>query len=703
MTPGASFLQSSESAMSNSVTVPSLWDDAKAANMDEPGLLLYRSNLLGADLRITNFGGGNTSAKVTMTDPLTKQPATVLWVKGSGGDIGSMKLDGFATLYMDKLESLKGLYTSLDQEDSMVHALNHCTFDLNPRAPSIDTCLHGYVPYPHVDHVHSDAVIAIAASKDSEKLTKEIFGDEMGYLPWQRPGIDLGIKLGEMAKNNPQFVGVVLGSHGLFTWGNTAKECYDTTLRIINKAAVWLERTREQPAFKGAKVESLSDADRRAAALRLLPEIRGRISKHERKIGHFVDSPEVMEFVNSNQMEVLAPLGTSCPDHFLRTKIRPLIVPHDADGAALVKLIEGYRADYAAYYERCKHANSPAIRDPNAVIYLVPQVGMLSFAKDKATARIAAEFYVNAINVMRGASGVSAYQGLPEQEAFNIEYWLLEEAKLSRMPKPKSLAGRVAFITGGAGGIGSAIASKLLSEGACVVLADIDQGSLDEVTSGFAKSYGKDNVRGVKMDVSSEDAVIAAMNETALAFGGVDIVVNNAGITLAAAVEDTTLDLWNKNFTIMGTGYFLVGREGYRLLKRQNLGGSMVFICSKNAVAASPGASAYCSVKAAELHLARCMALEGAPMGIRVNVVNPDAVLRGSKIWQGPWRQQRAASLKITEDDLDEHYRKRSLLQRSVYPEDIAEGVYFFASDLSSKSTGNFLNVDAGNAASFTR
>ncbi len=689
--------------MSNSITVPSLWDEAQAANLDEPGLLLYRSNLLGADLRITNFGGGNTSAKVTMTDPLTKQPATVLWVKGSGGDIGSMKLDGFATLYMDKLESLKGLYSSRDQEDAMVHALNHCTFDLNPRAPSIDTCLHGYAPYPHVDHVHSDAVIAIAASKDSEKLTKEIFGDEMGYLPWQRPGIDLGLKLGEMAKNNPQIVGVVLGSHGLFTWGHTAKECYDTTLRIINKAAVWLERTREQPAFKGAKMQSLSDPDRRAVALRLLPEIRGRISKHERKIGHFVDSHEVMEFVNSNQLEALAPLGTSCPDHFLRTKIRPLIVPHDADGAALDKLIEGYRADYAAYYERCKHANSPAIRDPNAVIYLVPQVGMLSFAKDKATARIAAEFYVNAINVMRGASGVSAYQGLPEQEAFNIEYWLLEEAKLSRMPKPKSLAGRVAFITGGAGGIGSAIASKLFSEGACVVLADIDQTSLDEVTAGFAKSYGKDNVRAVKMDVSSEDAVIAAMNETALAYGGVDIVVNNAGITLAAAVEDTTLDLWNKNMTIMGTGYFLVGREGYRLLKRQTLGGSMVFICSKNAVAASPGASAYCSVKAAELHLARCMALEGAPMGIRVNVVNPDAVLRGSKIWQGPWRQQRAASLKIAQDDLDEHYRKRSLLQRSVYPEDIAEGVYFFASDLSSKSTGNFLNVDAGNAASFTR
>jgi rhamnulose-1-phosphate aldolase/alcohol dehydrogenase len=689
--------------MSNSVTVPSLWDDAAAARLDEPGLLLYRSNLLGADLRITNFGGGNTSAKVAMRDPLTGEAVTVLWVKGSGGDIGSMKLDGFATLYMEKLESLKGLYKSLDQEDSMVHALNHCIFDLNPRAPSIDTCLHGYVPHAHADHVHSDAVIAIAASQDSERLTKEIFGEEMGYLPWQRPGIDLGIKLGDMAKNNPNYVGVVLGSHGLFTWGHTAKECYDTTLRIINKAAVWLERNRERPSFKGARVSSLSPGERRNAALRLLPEIRGRISKHERKIGHFVDSPEVLEFVNSNLMYELAPLGTSCPDHFLRTKIRPLIVPHDADGTVLDRLIDGYRADYAAYYERCKHPDSPQIRDPNAVIYLVPQVGMLSFAKDKSTARIAAEFYVNAINVMRGASGVSTYKGLPEQEAFNIEYWLLEEAKLARMPKPKSLAGRVAFVTGGAGGIGSAIASKLLSEGACVVLADIDQHSLDEVTAGFVRTYGKDNVRGVMMDVTSEDAVVEAMNETALTYGGVDIVVNNAGITISAPVEETTLDLWNRNQAVMGTGYFLVGREGYRLLRRQNLSGSMVFICSKNAVAASPGASAYCAVKAAELHLARCMALEGAPHGIRVNVVNPDAVLRGSKIWQGPWRQQRAASLKITEDDLEEHYRKRSLLQRSVYPEDIAEGVYFFASDLSSKSTGNFLNVDAGNAASFTR
>jgi rhamnulose-1-phosphate aldolase/alcohol dehydrogenase len=689
--------------MTNSVTVPSLWDDAKAAALDEPGLLLYRSNLLGADLHITNFGGGNTSAKIGATDPLTGKPVTVLWVKGSGGDLGSMKLDGFATLYLDKLESLKGLYKDLSQEDEMVHNLNHCTFNLNPRAASIDTCLHGYVPHRHVDHVHSDAVIAIAASKDSERLTREVFGDEMGYLPWQRPGIDLGIKLGDMARNNPHFVGVVLGSHGLFTWGPDSKSCYETTLRIINKAAVWLEGNRRKPAFGGEAVKALDPSERRAAAIRLMPEIRGRISKQEYKIGHFTDAPEVLEFVNSKQLGELAPLGTSCPDHFLRTKIRPLIVPHDAGGAALDKLIEGYRADYAAYYERCRHPDSPKLRDPNAVIYLVPQVGMISFARDKATARIASEFYVNAINVMRGASGVSAYMGLPEQEAFNIEYWLLEEAKLQRMPKPKNLAGRVALVTGAAGGIGSAIAARLLAEGACVVLADIDRKSLDETVAGFAAAYGRDNVRGVIVDVTSEEAVIAGVSTAIAEFGGLDMAVNNAGITLAAAVEDTTLDLWNRNMAILGTGYFLVAREAYRLMKSQGLGGSMVFIGSKNAIAASPGASAYCSVKAAEVHLARCMALEGAPHGIRVNVVNPDAVLKGSKIWQGPWRQQRAASLRISEDELEEHYRKRSLLQRSVYPEDIAEAVYFFASDLSSKSTGNFLNVDAGNAASFTR
>ena len=689
--------------MTSPLLIPSLWDNAQAAKLDEPGLLLYRSNLLGSDLRITNFGGGNTSAKVKMTDPLTKQPVEVLWVKGSGGDIASMKLDGFATLYMDKLLALKGLYKDISQEDEMVHNLSHCTFNLNSRAASIDTCLHGYVPYPHVDHVHSDAVISIAASKGSAKLTKEVFGTEMGYLPWQRPGIELGIKLGKMATAHPEYVGVVLGSHGLFTWSKTAKECYETTLRIINKAAVWLDAQAKKPAFGGEAAKSLSADERSAVALRLMPEIRGRISKEEMKAGHFTDAPEVLEFVNSRMLGQLAPLGTSCPDHFLRTKIRPVIIPHDADADTLEKLIADYRADYTAYYERCKHANSPKIRDPNAVIYLVPKVGMLSFAKDKATARIAAEFYVNAINVMRGASGVSSYVGLPEQEAFNIEYWLLEEAKLQRMPKAKSLAGRIAFITGGAGGIGTATAIRFLSEGACVALADIDQASLDTTVATLSKTYGEDNVRGFLMDVTSEENVIKAMEDAVKAFGGMDIVVNNAGITLAANVEDTTLDLWNKNMSIMATGYFLVAREGYRLMKRQSLGGSMVFIASKNAIAASPGASAYCTAKAAEVHLARCMALEGAPMGIRVNVVNPDAVLRGSKIWQGEWRKQRAASNKVKEDELEEHYRKRSLLQRSVFPEDIAEAAYFFASDLSAKSTGNFLNVDAGNAVSFSR
>ncbi|MBR0788444.1 bifunctional rhamnulose-1-phosphate aldolase/short-chain dehydrogenase [Bradyrhizobium manausense] len=690
--------------------LPNLWDDARAAGLDEAGQLLYRSNLLGADLRITNFGGGNTSAKIEMKDPLTRESVRVLWVKGSGGDIGSMKRDGFSTLYLDKLESLKGHYRGLAHEDEMVALFNHCTFDLNPRATSIDTPLHAFVPHRHVDHVHADAVIAIAASEDAERLTREVFGGKLGFLPWQRPGFELGLKLGEMAARHPDYVGVVLGGHGLFTWAETSKACYEMTLRVIQQAADWLAAHEQKPAFGGAKVQAAPPEKRRAIAARLMPLIRGKISADERKIGHFTDAPEVLEFVNSSALTKLAPLGTSCPDHFLRTKIRPLLLPYDPVRDNLGEVITGlddvlvaYRRDYAAYYERCKHPNSPAMRDPNAVVYLIPGIGMFTFAKDKATARVAAEFYVNAINVMRGASGVSAYVGLAEQEAFNIEYWLLEEAKLQRMPKPKSMAGRIAYVTGGAGGIGGATALRLLGEGACIVIADIDEKALSERITAITKHHGRDAAIGVKLDVTDEAAVVASFEEAARAFGGIDVVVSNAGIASASPVEDTSLGLWQKNMDILATGYFLVSREAFRLMQRQSIGGAIIFVASKNGLAASAGASAYCAAKASEIHLARCLALEGAVHGIRVNTVNPDAVLRGSKIWEGEWRQQRAASNKVTEDQLEEVYRQRSMLKLSVFPEDIAEGVYFFASDLSAKSTGNILNVDAGNAQAFTR
>lgn len=687
------------------------WDDAYAAGLDEPGKLLYRSNLLGADKRITNYGGGNTSAKVLETDPLTGGKVRVLWVKGSGGDVGTIKLDGFATLYQDKLESLKGIYKGVEDEDRMVGFLPHCTFNLNARAASIDTPLHGFVPFTHVDHMHPDAIIAIAASKNSKELTRQIFGDEIGWLPWRRPGFQLGLDLGAFVAANPNAKGVVLESHGLFTWADDAKACYELTLDIINKAIVWFaEKTEGKTIFGGALTESLAVAERRAIAARLMPEIRGRIGKQERKLGHFDDQDAVLEFVNSSDLRPLGALGTSCPDHFLRTKIRPLIVDFDpakpdvdAIVAGLDKALEDYRVDYARYYNDCKHDNSPAMRDANPVIFLVPGVGMLSFARDKATARIASEFYVNAINVMRGASTVSQYQGLPEQEAFDIEYWLLEEAKLQRMPKPKSLAGRVAFVTGGAGGIGRATAARLVGEGACVVLADIDQAALEGTEADFVKKFGADAVRSVRLDVTKEDAVIASFADACVEFGGIDILVSNAGIASSAPIEATELSTWNRNIDILATGYFLVSREAFRLFRRQALGGNVVFVASKNGLAASPNAAAYCTAKAAEIHLARCLALEGADAGIRVNTVNPDAVLRGSKIWSGEWREQRAASSKIEVDDLEEHYRKRSMLKLNVFPEDIAEAIYFLASDLSAKSTGNIINVDAGNVQSFTR
>lgn len=686
------------------------WSNDKTKGMSEHELLLYRSNLLGSDLRITNFGGGNTSCKERMKDPLTGEMVEVLWVKGSGGDLGSMKMDGFSSLYMDKLQALKKLYRGIEHEDEMVDYLPHCTFNLNPRAASIDTPLHAFIPKKHVDHLHPDPIIAIAASKDGERITKKIFGDEIGWLPWQRPGFDLGLKLEEAFNKNPKAKGLILASHGLFTWADDAKTCYEISLDIIQRGMDYLESKQSKAPFGGEVVAPLSAEERAAYAARLMPGLRGLLSKENPKLGHFNDSPEVLTFVGSKNAKALAALGTSCPDHFLRTKICPLFldidprkVPAGDVAKNMASLLEDYRKGYEAYYARCKRPNSPAIRDPYPVVVLVPGVGMLTFAKDKATARIAGEFYVNAINVMRGATSVSVYVALDEQEAFDIEYWLLEEAKLQRMPKPKLMAGKVSFVTGGAGGIGRATAEKLLAESGVVVLADMDQDSLDNAEKELAAKYGKDNVRSVLVDVTNEAAVIKAFETTCREFGGVDVLVSNAGISSAAPIEETTLALWDKNISVLATGYFLVSREAMKVLLEQNIGGAIVFVSSKNGLAASPDASAYCTAKAAEIHLARCLALEGAARGIRANVVNPDAVLSKSKIWAGSWRKERAETYGIAENELEEHYRQRSLLKRNVLPEDIAEAVYFLASDLSAKSTGNIINVDAGNAASFTR
>jgi rhamnulose-1-phosphate aldolase/alcohol dehydrogenase len=701
----------SQAPAATSVLIESRWNDVTVASMSPEQLLLYRSNLLGADLRVTNFGGGNTSAKIPMVDPLTGAIVPVMWVKGSGGDIGTMKLDGFSTLYMEKLLALPALFKGPQDEDTIVGLYPHCAFNLNPRVASIDTPLHGLIPHAHVDHVHPDAVIAIAAAADSQRLTREIYGDEIGWLPWIRPGFELALHLQAFVAANPKAKGVLLEAHGVFTWGSTSRECYNRTLAVINKAIAFIEAKHlGLRSFGGQRVASLSREQRCDVAAQCMPRIRGLISSERPKVGHFDDSAEVLQFVGSADCAKLAALGTSCPDHFLRTKIRPLLLDFDPVRdtgeslcARLPAAVNAFRADYAGYYQRCKRADSPPMRDANAIVYLVPGVGMFTFAADKSTARIASEFYVNAINVMRGAEALSTYRGLPEQEAFDIEYWKLEEAKLQRLPKPKALAGRVALVTGGAGGIGIATARRLMDEGACVVLCDIDRTVLAETQSALRKEYGPDVVTGIWADVTSENAVTAAYAEASWRYGGLDICVSNAGIASAAPIEDTSLDLWNRNMDILATGYFLVARETVRLLKTQGIGGSIIFIGSKNALAASPGASAYCTAKASELHLARCIALEGAPHGIRCNVVNPDAVLRGSRIWQGEWADQRARQNKTTTDELAAVYRERSLLKRSVYPEDVAEAVGFFASERSGKSTGNIINVDAGNAGSFTR
>jgi rhamnulose-1-phosphate aldolase/alcohol dehydrogenase len=700
--------ESSISAAAIAFAVPtSRWDDSKAASMTPEQLLLYRSNLLGSDLTVTNFGGGNTSAKLVETDPLTGESTEVLWVKGSGGDIGSMKLDGFATLYQEKLLGLEKHYGGEDDDDKMVGYLPHCTFNLNVRAASIDTPLHSLLPFVHVDHVHPDAIIALAASSGGEAATQEIWGGKIGWLGWKRPGYTLGVQLRDYVKANPHVEGVMLAGHGIICWADTAKSCYEHTVELIADAAAYLNgKLANKPAFGGAVV--MPNPERAAIAADLMPRLRGLMTGGRTKLGHYSDDAEALEFIGSADFKRLADLGTSCPDHFLRTKIAPLTLDPAKLGndAYLAQEIEAYRGLYASYYDRCKRENSPAMRDPNPVVVLVPGIGRMTFASDKTTARLAGEFYGNAINVMRGAEAIGDYIALDEQEAFDIEYWLLEEAKLQRMPKPKPLVGKIALVTGGAGGIGAATAARLMADGACVMLADRDEGALDEVRAGFAEKFGKDVIRSAVCDVTDPAQIKAAFAACAREFGGLDILVANAGIASAAPIEETTIELWRKNYDVLAEGYFLSAQAAFPLMRKmKDQGGtSIVFIGSKNAIAAATNASAYASAKAAANHLARCLALEGAPAGIRVNIVNPDAVIKGSKIWDGDWRKERAGAHGIDAgQELEQHYRERSMLKRDVLPEDIAEAVYFLASDMSAKSTGNMINVDAGNAQAFTR
>jgi rhamnulose-1-phosphate aldolase/alcohol dehydrogenase len=693
-----------------------LWDDAKAAELagDEVALLIYRSNLLGADLRLTNYGGGNTSCKVIDKDPLTGKEVEVMWIKGSGGDIGTLKKSGLAALYVDRLRSLKNVYRGIEFEDEMVELFNHSIFDLNSKAPSIDTPLHGFLPFKHIDHLHPDAAIAIAAAKDGEKITKELFGGTIGWVHWQRPGFDLGLQLKECLDNNPGIRGIMLGSHGLFTWGDTAYESYMNTLEVIEKCAEYLEENykKKGAAFGGKKIDSLNEADRKKQAVALAPILRGFCSSKTQMIGHFTDDARVLEYINSNDLERLAPMGTSCPDHFLRTKISPLVLDikagDDLSDVAAIKekltpAFEAYRKMYEDYYNTCKHPNSPAIRDANPVVILYPGVGMFTFAKDKQTARVAAEFYINAINVMKGAEAISEYTSLPRQEAFDIEYWLLEEAKLSRMPKPKALSGRIALITGSAGGIGKAIAKKMVEEGAVVILNDMNAERLQGAGDEFKAAYGKDAYTTATLDVTNEAQIQEAIATAILAFGGVDLIVNNAGLSISKTIADHTEKDWDLLYDVLVKGQFFVTQAAVAVMKKQAIGGDIINIVSKNALVSGPNNAGYGSAKAAQLHLSRLNAAELGADHIRVNVINPDAVISDSNIWAGGWAEGRAKAYGITVAELPAYYAKRTLLNEVILPIDIANACFAITGGLLSKSTGNVINVDGGVAAGFVR
>ena len=697
-----------------------LWDDAKAASLagDEVGLLIYRSNLLGADLRLTNYGGGNTSCKAMAKDPLTGELVEVMWVKGSGGDLGSIKRNGLAALYVDKLRSLKNVYRGIEHEDEMVELFNHCIYDLASKAPSIDTPLHGFLPFKHIDHLHPDAAIAIAAAKDGKQITKDLFGGKIGWVPWQKPGFDLGLQLKQCLDENQGIIGIMLGSHGLFTWGDTAYESYINTLEVIEKCAEYLQENigKKAPVFGGQKSASLPKNERLSQAASLAPILRGLCSNSPSgvggMIGHFTDDDRVLEYINSNDLDRLAPLGTSCPDHFLRTKISPLVLDiaagDDLSDVAVIKAklapqFEAYRLMYSEYYNTCKHPNSPAIRDANPVVILFRGVGMFTFAKDKQTARVAAEFYINAINVMKGAEAISEYTSLPRQEAFNIEYWLLEEAKLQRMPKPKALSGRIALVTGSAGGIGKAIAKKFVEEGAYVILNDMNAERLATAGEEFLGLYGKDAYTTAVLDVTNESQIKASMDVAALAFGGVDIIVNNAGLSISKTINDHTEKDWDLLYDVLVKGQFFVTQAAVAVMRKQAIGGDIINIVSKNALVSGPNNAGYGSAKAAQLHLSRLNAAELGGDKIRVNTINPDAVISDSNIWAGGWAEGRAKAYGITVAELPAYYAKRTLLNEIILPVDIANACFAFVGGLLSKSTGNVLNVDGGVAMGFVR
>ena len=693
-----------------------LWDDAKAASMagDEVALLLYRSNILGADLRITNYGGGNTSCRTIEKDPLTGNETEVMWIKGSGGDIGSLTRSGLAALYVERLLNLTGVYKGLAREDEMVALFNHCIFDLDSKAPSIDTPLHGFLPFKHIDHLHPDAAIAIAASKDGEQITKDLFEGTIGWVNWQRPGFDLGLQIKDCLAKNPGIRGIMLGSHGLFTWGDTAYDCYINSLEVIEKCAAYIEENvvKNGSVFGGQKIESLEKAQRLSQAAALAPILRGYCSSKNKMIGHFTDDQKVLEFINSNDLDRLAPMGTSCPDHFLRTKISPLVLgltpAQDLSDVASIKAsiapqFDAYREMYTAYYDACKHPNSPALRDPNPVVILYPGVGMFTFAKDKSTARVAAEFYINAINVMRGAEAISSYTALPHQEAFNIEYWLLEEAKLSRMPKPKALSGRVAFVSGSAGGIGKAISKKFAEEGACVVISDIDDDRMNNTLAEFKSMFGKDAASAALMNVTDKESIEKAYDAIALAFGGVDIIVNSAGLSISKPIEEHTEKDWDILYDVLVKGQFLVTQAAVNVMRKQEMGGDIINIVSKNALVSGPNNAGYGSAKAAQLHLSRLNAAELGKDKIRVNTVNPDAVIADSKIWAGDWAQGRAKAYGVSVEELPAYYAKRTLLNEIILPVDIANACFAVTGGLLNKSTGNVINVDGGVAMAFVR